>query len=78
MKKLLIATIICLTMPIFSFSQTYSALWKQVTDAQNKDLPQTEQEALGQIVKKAEKAMRGGSRLAETRCGAAERTRCAG
>ena len=55
MKKLLLATIICLMMPMFTFSQTYSALWKQVKDAQDNDLPQTEQEALGKIVTKAEK-----------------------
>ena len=55
MKKLFIATIICLMMPMFTFSQTYSALWKQVKDAQDNDLPQTEQEVLGKIVTKAEK-----------------------
>ena len=37
------------------FSQTYSALWNQVKNAQDNDLPQTEQEVLDKIVKKAEK-----------------------
>ena len=35
------------------FGQTYDALWRQVKDAQNKDLPQTEQKVLRQIVQKA-------------------------
>ena len=35
------------------FGQTYNALWRQVKDAQNKDLPQTEQQVLRQIVQKA-------------------------
>ncbi|MCR4810943.1 MAG: alpha-2-macroglobulin [Prevotella sp.] len=36
-------------------AQTYSTLWKQVKDAQDNDLPKTEQEVLGKIVTKAEK-----------------------
>ena len=34
--------------------QTYSALWKEVEDAVEKDLPKTEQAALRKIVEKAE------------------------
>ena len=35
------------------FSQTYASLWKQAKDAEQKDLPQTEQEVLRQIAGKA-------------------------
>ncbi len=52
-KTLLIATI-AIFFSIMMNAQTYSALWKQAKDAQMKDLPQTEQEILGQIVTKAE------------------------
>ena len=36
-------------------AQTYQQLWKQVTEAQQKDLPQTELKTLQQIVEKAER-----------------------
>ena len=39
---------------IFSWGQTYSALWNKVAEAEKKDLPQTQREVLEQIVKKAE------------------------
>ena len=35
-------------------AQNYATLWKQVTEAQHKDLPQTELEVLGKIAAKAE------------------------
>ena len=35
-------------------AQTYSNLWKQVKEAEQKDLPQTEQQVLSQIVEKAQ------------------------
>ncbi len=53
MKKLLIAITILIAMPFWMKAQTYSALWKQVKDAEQKDLPQTAQQVLGQIVTKA-------------------------
>ena len=34
-------------------ADNYSSLWKQFADAQSKDLPQTQMEVLGQIIKKA-------------------------
>ena len=55
MKKLLTLTFICLMIPVFVNGQTYSALWKQVKEAQDKDLPQTEQQVLQRIAEKAER-----------------------
>lgn len=55
MKRLLITTIIISMIPIFMRGQTYSALWKQVKEAEQNDLPQTEQQVLSLIVKKAKK-----------------------
>ena len=40
--------------PISLFGQSYSSLWKKVSEAQSKDLPKTQHELLGQIVRKAE------------------------
>ena len=54
MKKLLIITI-ALIMPMFVFGQTYSALWKKVKEAEDKDLPKTQCEVLQKIVDKARK-----------------------
>ena len=54
MKKSVIL-IIALVMPIFLFGQTYKSLWKQVEEAEGKDLPKTEYEVLQKIVKKATK-----------------------
>ena len=54
MKKAIILTTILLLFPMFMKSQTYGSLWKQVKEANQNDLPQTEQEVLGQIVDKAE------------------------
>ena len=45
MKKILVITI-ALIMPMFIFGQSYSALWKKVTDAEEKDLPKTQYEVL--------------------------------
>ena len=39
---------------MFMNAQNYTSLWKQVKEAEQKDLPQTAQEVLGQIVNKAE------------------------
>ena len=52
MKKFLIITI-ALIMPMFLFGQSYSALWKQVSEAEEKDLPKTQLEVLGKIISKA-------------------------
>ena len=39
---------------MFMNAQNYTSLWKQVKEAEQKDLPQTAQKVLGQIVNKAE------------------------
>ncbi len=62
MKKILVITI-ALIMPMFVFGQTYSALWKKVTDAEQKDLPKTQYEVLQQIVTKAQKEKQYGQLL---------------
>ena len=54
MKKLLICITIALLLPMMTNAQTYGNLWKQVKEASQKDLPQTEQEVLTQIIQKAE------------------------
>ena len=43
-KYLLIA--ITLLMPMIVFAQSYAALWKQVTQAEQSDLPKTQYEVL--------------------------------
>ena len=55
MKKKLLLTTIVLMLPMWIFAQTYSSLWKQVKDAEDRDLPKTEQELLTKIAQKAEK-----------------------
>jgi hypothetical protein len=40
--------------PMMMNAQTYSTLWKQVSEAEERDLPQTEQKLLRQIAEKAE------------------------
>ena len=42
-------------MPFAVFGQSYSALWKKVKEAEDKDLPKTQYEVLQDIVKKATK-----------------------
>lgn len=53
MKKIVLAVVWMI--PAFLFGQSYESLWKQVEDALNKDLPQTEQQVLRRIAAKAEK-----------------------
>ena len=53
MKKSLFILIISLVMPLLSWGQIYSAMWKKVDEAKKKDLPQTMSKALQQIVNKA-------------------------
>ena len=62
MKKILVITI-ALIMPLFIFGQSYSALWKKVADAEEKDLPKTQYEVLQQIVNKAAKEKQYGQLL---------------
>ena len=50
-------------MPMFMFGQSYSALWKKVQEAEEKDLPKTQYEVLQQIVKKANKEAQYGQLL---------------
>ena len=54
MKKLLLTAICVVALSNFQvMAQGYTALWKQVRDAQSKDLPKTELEVLGKIADKA-------------------------
>ena len=62
MRKILFITI-ALIMPMFMFGQTYPALWKKVSEAEDKDLPKTQYEMLQQIVKKAQKEKQYGQLL---------------
>lgn len=59
MKKSLILTAVLLmastTLLYAQSKQTYSSLWKQASDAENKDLPRTQVTILKKIAKKAEK-----------------------
>lgn len=52
MKKLLVIAI-SLAFAITSAAQTYSTMWKKVTEARDKDLPRTEIKSLQQIADKA-------------------------
>ena len=54
MKKT-VSTLCLLLLSLTMFGQTFTSLWNQVKDAAEKDLPQTQQKVLGQIVKKAER-----------------------
>ena len=54
MKRFLTITI-ALIMPMLILGQTYSALWKKVQNAEEKDLPKTQYEVLQKIVAKAQK-----------------------
>ena len=55
-QKLLIMLAAILLVPMELFSQTYQELWKQVEQAQQKDLPKTAMEHLQKIEAKAQKA----------------------
>ena len=55
MRKFVLFLLIALAVPVVSMTgQTYSALWKQVEEADNKDLPQTKIGVLQKIERKAE------------------------
>ena len=53
-QKFFFIVAVILLMPMGLFGQTYSDLWKQVNQAQNKDLPKTAISHLEQIEKKAQ------------------------
>ena len=55
-----------LLMPMDLFSQTYQQIWKQVEEAQQKDLPQTAMQHLQKIEKKAQKERAYGQLLKST------------
>ena len=54
-KTLLVVLAAWLLMPLNTFAQTYQALWKQVEDARNKDLPRQALTHLKKIEDKAQK-----------------------
>ena len=54
-KKLMMTAIFIMVLSNLQvMAQGYTALWKQVSDAQDKDLPQTEMQVLGKIADKAQ------------------------
>lgn len=56
MRKTVFAILMYIMVPFASATaQSYSSMWKQVENADRKDLPQTQIDALKQIVNKAEK-----------------------
>ncbi len=56
MRKTVLLLMVALSMPVASaLGQSYASLWKQVDDADGKDLPQTKIGVLRQIEAKAEK-----------------------
>ncbi len=56
MRKTVLLLMVALSMPVASaLGQSYASLWKQVDDADGKDLPQTKIGVLRQIETKAEK-----------------------
>ena len=55
-QKLFIIIAAMLLVPMGIFSQTYQELWKEVEQAQRKDLPKTAMEHLQKIESKAQKA----------------------
>ena len=55
MRKIALILLVALAVPAVSLTgQTYSALWKQVKEADNNDLPQTKISVLQRIERKAE------------------------
>ena len=53
MKKLVLALLILLAVSPAMAVNNYTSLWKQVTDAENKDLPETEMTVLKKIIAQA-------------------------
>ena len=55
MQKNFLTILLMLMLPMWLFGQSYTELWKKVAEAEQKDLPQTQYNALQKIVAKAEK-----------------------
>ena len=65
-RILFVMAVAMLMIPMGIFGQTYQALWRQVEEAQNKDLPQTAMTHLKKIEKKAEQERAYGQLLKST------------
>ena len=65
-QKLFIIVTTILLIPMGLFGQTYESLWKQVKEAQQKDLPQTALSHVGKIVQKAQREQAYGQLLKST------------
>lgn len=66
MMKKIVSTLCLLVLAIAMNGQTYTSLWKQVKDAEQKDLPQTQLKELDRIILKAEKEKAYGQLLKAT------------
>ena len=55
MKKIMLALALMLACVMMAEGQTYTTLWKQVKEAEQKDLPRTQYDVLMKIVAKAQK-----------------------
>ena len=64
MKQKMIGLLLAVMMPLMAGAQKYDALWKQVDEAAEKDLPRTQIELLETIAKKAAKGKDYGELLA--------------
>ena len=64
MKKILISLLMILSTPFTLWGQTYEVLWKQVKEAENKDLPKTQIKVLEKIRSKAAREKSYGNLLA--------------
>lgn len=53
MKKVFVYLIILVLLPVTTMADSYTSLWKRVTDAQQKDLPKTQMQVLNEIIIKA-------------------------
>lgn len=53
MKKLFVYLIILVLLPATALADSYSSLWKRVSEAQEKDLPKTQVTVLNEIIAKA-------------------------
>ena len=53
MKKTFLTIIAALMMPVASFADGYTALWKQFEQAQKKDMPKSQIEILDKIATQA-------------------------
>ena len=62
-QKIFVVVATMMLVPMGLFGQTYQSLWKQVEEAQKKDLPQTAMSHLEKIEKKAEKELAYGQLL---------------